>query len=198
MSGGDYEENRWPNRVICNPRKEQVKRLTAGDFPSLNPHVVKWLGSAGAQDRKPWWKRLRRATFTEVEASAISMTVDILLVDDNVIQAATRKAILTRSGRSVAVASDGERAIEYLDEPGSRPVGLVITDHLMPGMNGPEFVTRLRGRFAEMPVLVLSGMADAEDDYEGLDVIFRVKPLPPEELLALVRSLLDQPIGRTA
>lgn len=126
------------------------------------------------------------------------MTADILLVDDNDIQAATRKAILTRSGRSVAVASDGDRALEYLDKPGNRPVGLVITDHLMPGMNGPEFVTRLRERFAQMPVLVLSGMADAEDDYEGLDVIFRVKPLPPEELLSLVRSLLDQPIGRTA
>ncbi|HEY6448608.1 MAG TPA: response regulator [Acidobacteriaceae bacterium] len=126
------------------------------------------------------------------------MTVDILLVDDNVIQAATRKAILARSGRSVAVASDGESALEYLDQPAIRPVGLVITDHLMPGMNGPEFVTALRERFAQLPVLVLSGMADAEDDYEGLDVIFRVKPLPPEELLALVRSLLDQPIGRTA
>ncbi|MGC2637848.1 MAG: response regulator [Acidobacteriaceae bacterium] len=126
------------------------------------------------------------------------MTVDILLVDDNVIQAATRKAILARSGRSVAVASDGERALEYLDQPAIRPVGLVITDHLMPGMNGPEFVTSLRERYAQLPVLVLSGMDDAEDEYEGLDVIFRVKPLPPEELLALVRSLLDQPIGRTA
>lgn len=126
------------------------------------------------------------------------MTADILLVDDNQIQAATRKAILARAGRSVAVASDGERALVYLDEPANRPVGLVITDHLMPGMNGPEFVTKLRERFRQMPVLVLSGMADAEDDYDGLDVIFRVKPLPPEELLALVRSLLDQPIGRTA
>jgi len=126
------------------------------------------------------------------------MTADILLVDDNDIQAATRKAILARSGRSVAVASDGERALEYLDEPGTGPVGLVITDHLMPGMNGPEFVAQLRERFAQVPVLVLSGMADAEDEYEELDVIFRVKPLPPEELLALVRSLLDQPMGRTA
>ena len=126
------------------------------------------------------------------------MTPDILLVDDNPIQTATRKAILSRLSLSVAVACDGELALQLLHEPSPRPVGLVITDHLMPGMNGPQFVARLRERWPDLPVLVLSGMADVEDDYNGLDVIFRVKPLPPEELLALVRHLLTEPMGRTA
>jgi CheY-like chemotaxis protein len=126
------------------------------------------------------------------------MTADILLVDDNAIQAATRKAILVRSGRSVAMASSGDQALRMLEERTAHPVGLVITDHLMPAMNGPEFVTQLRQRYPQLPVVVLSGMADAEDDYDQLDVIFRLKPLPPEEFLALVRSLLDEPMGRTA
>jgi len=65
-------------------------------------------------------------------------------------------------------------------------------------MNGPEFVAELRTRFGDLPVMVLSGLADAEDEYQDLDVIFRMKPFPPDELLALVRSLLTQPIGRTA
>jgi len=123
---------------------------------------------------------------------------DILLVDDNAIQATTRKAILGRTGRSVIVASNARQALEMLSlAEKSRPVGLVVTDHLMPGMNGPEFVTALRARYPGMPVLVLSGLAEAEEDYLDLDVIFRLKPLPPEELLALVHSLM-QPIGRTA
>jgi CheY-like chemotaxis protein len=127
------------------------------------------------------------------------MIADILLVDDNCIQATTRKAILARSGRSVAVACDGKQALAMLDQAGtSRPVGLVVTDHLMPGMNGPEFVALLRMKFPDLPVLVLSGLADAEDEYQELDAIFRVKPFPPDELLSLVRSLLMQPIGRTA
>lgn len=127
------------------------------------------------------------------------MTADILLVDDNAIQAATRKAILSRTGRIVAVAGDGERALKMLLETeGSHPVGLVISDHLMPGMNGPEFVTRLRERYPSLPVLVLSGMAEAEEQYEGLDVAFRVKPFPPEDLLALVRRLLPDRMERTA
>ncbi len=108
------------------------------------------------------------------------MATDILLVDDNCIQATTRKAILARSGRSVTVASDGRQALEFL-ETGDRshPVGLVITDHLMPGMNGPEFVAQLRLSYPNLPVLVLSGLAEAEDEYRHLDVMFRVKPFPP-------------------
>lgn len=127
---------------------------------------------------------------------------DILLVDDNAIQAATRKAILTRSGRSVTVAGDARQALDLLNPTDrtadkARPIGLVVTDHLMPGMNGPEFVAALRTRYPQMPVLVLSGLAEAEDEYADLDVIFRLKPLPPDELLALVHSLME-PIGRTA
>lgn len=127
------------------------------------------------------------------------MLADILLVDDNCIQATTRRAILSRSGRNVAVACDGRQALSMLQQAGTtRPVGMVVTDHLMPGMNGPQFVAELRERFPDLPVLVLSGLADAEDQYSDLDVLFRVKPFPPDELLGLVRSLLDQPIGRTA
>lgn len=128
------------------------------------------------------------------------MRPDILLVDDNGIQAATRKAILARLGRNVIVAGDGAQALKLLDQvtPNSRPVGLVITDHLMPGMNGPQFVAQLRDRFPQLPVLVLSGLAEAEDAYVDLDVTFRMKPLPPDELLLLVRTLLGEPITRTA
>jgi CheY-like chemotaxis protein len=123
----------------------------------------------------------------------------ILLVDDNDIQAATRKAILSRLGRGVIVASDGRKALEQLGAGDmGRPIGLVITDHLMPGMNGPEFVGELRKHFPQLPVLVLSGMEDAEEAYEELDVVFRLKPLPPDDLLHLVRTLLNEPIGRTA
>jgi CheY-like chemotaxis protein len=128
------------------------------------------------------------------------MLADILLVDDNCIQGTTRKAILVRSGGDVALACDGRQALAMLDQDGTlRPVGLVVTDHLMPGMNGPEFVAALRLRFPDLPVLVLSGLAEAEDEYQDLDVMFRMKPFPPDDLLALVRSLLTtQPMGRTA
>lgn len=132
--------------------------------------------------------------------SIVEMRPDILLVDDNAIQAATRKAILARLGRTVIVAGNGVQALEVLNHGAANvpPVAMVITDHLMPGMNGPQFVIELRHRFPQLPVLVLSGLAEAEDAYVDLDVTFRMKPLPPDELLRLVRSLLEAPIARTA
>jgi len=77
-------------------------------------------------------------------------------------------------------------------------IGLVITDHQMPGMNGPEFVERLREKLPSVPVIVLSGYLDVEPEYEGLSVIFRTKPIAPEQLIALTSTLLDHPLTKTA
>ena len=128
------------------------------------------------------------------------MTAKILLVDDNVIQAATRKTILSRAGRSVVVACGAQQALAMLDDSQmAASVGLVVTDHWMPGMNGSQFVTLLRGRLPEVPILVLSGLPDVEAEYEGFDVTFRIKPMAPDHLIALVGALLDDPpMSRTA
>ena len=85
-----------------------------------------------------------------------------MLVDDNYVQSATRRAILEGCGREVSIAPQGQRALELLEEPTAQEFGLVITDHLMPVMNGPEFVAELRRRGFKVPVLVLSGLPEAE------------------------------------
>jgi DNA-binding response OmpR family regulator len=43
-----------------------------------------------------------------------------------------------------------------------------------------------------VPVIVISGMAEAENEYDGLDISFRTKPCPPPELIALVRKSLQR------
>ena len=127
------------------------------------------------------------------------MNARILLVDDNHIQSATRRAILEGCGREVSIAPQGQQALELLSDPGSGDaVGLIITDHLMPVMSGPEFVRELRRRGFTIPVVVLSGFPDAESCYEGLDVIFRLKPLDPPRLIQLVQDLLGNCMRRTA
>ncbi|MGB7191773.1 MAG: response regulator [Acidobacteriaceae bacterium] len=127
------------------------------------------------------------------------MTADILLVDDNAIQAATRRSVLLRTGRTVAVAADALQALAMLEDAELRKsLGLVITDHSMPGMNGPEFVTALRERLPLVPVVVLSGFPDVEEEYAGMNSRFHMKPLPPEQLIALVAGLLEPPLTRTA
>jgi DNA-binding response OmpR family regulator len=84
------------------------------------------------------------------------------------------------------------------EEETSTPIGLVITDHLMPVMSGPEFVAELRRRGYTIPVVVLSGLPDAQSAYEGLDVIFRPKPFDPDSLIQLVQDLLGECMRRSA
>ena len=126
------------------------------------------------------------------------MAVDILLVDDDAVQGATRKAILDRAGLLAAVVSHGQEALNFLQSAEGFSVRIVVTDHLMPGMNGPEFVRALRKAGFTFPVLVLSGYPDVEDEYKSLDVAFRVKPFPPDQLIAFVQYLLGSFERRTA
>ncbi len=119
------------------------------------------------------------------------MTANLLLIDDNAVQAATRQTILKRAGYFVIAALKAERALEQIqcnEFPGE--LDLVITDHLMPGMNGAEFVRALRRTHPKLPVLVISGLEDAEHEYSGLDVTFRMKPLLPDQLLETVRRMV--------
>jgi CheY-like chemotaxis protein len=126
------------------------------------------------------------------------MSARILLVDDNQIQSATRRAILEGCGREVCIALQGRQALDLLKDPETKPIGLIITDHLMPVMSGPEFVAELRRQGFKIPVLVLSGFPDAEPAYEGQDVVFRLKPFDPDSLIQLVRELLGECMRRSA
>jgi CheY-like chemotaxis protein len=119
------------------------------------------------------------------------MTPALLLIDDNAVQAATRQIILKRAGHFVIVALNPQRALEqFRRNEFQEEIGLVITDHIMPGMTGAEFVRELRPLQPELPIMVISGMEEAEDEYAGLNVSFRLKPLLPEELLNTVQRML--------
>jgi CheY-like chemotaxis protein len=116
----------------------------------------------------------------------------ILLIDDNAVQAATRQTILRRAGYYVIAVLSPLRALEQLqNHEFPAEIKLVITDHLMPGMMGAEFVRELRKTNPTMPVLVISGLEEAEDEYKTLDVLFRMKPLLPDHLLASVHRLMQ-------
>jgi DNA-binding response OmpR family regulator len=116
----------------------------------------------------------------------------VLLLDDNADQLTIRELVLRKARVECHVATSAPVALALLrSAPGQEKVGTVITDHFMPGMSGVDFVRQLRSFNPEIPVIVISGLPDVEEEYKGLNVIFRVKPCDPEELIALVRSALD-------
>ena len=110
-----------------------------------------------------------------------------------VIVAATRQTILRRAGYFVIAALNPMRAIEqFQDDAFPAPINAVITDHMMPGMSGSQFVRELRKLHPGLPIMVISGLEEAEQEYAGMNVRFLLKPLSPDLLLSNLHYLIEQ------
>lgn len=116
----------------------------------------------------------------------------VLLVEDDNVQLRIREAVIRAAGFEVLTAPNAEEALPFLTDPHktdfSNTISMIITDHLLPGINGVEFVRQVRAFDCAVPIVVLSGLPDAPDNYMGLNIIFRQKPCPPAELVSLVRQ----------
>ncbi|HLW53521.1 MAG TPA: response regulator [Candidatus Angelobacter sp.] len=117
----------------------------------------------------------------------------VLLLDDDASQLSVRQLLLERlAAIESQTVTEGGRALEILrSEIGRKTIGAVVTDHLMPDMDGPEFVRQLRAFDGEMPVIVVSGLPEADAAYEGLNVHFLMKPCEPEDLISTIKQALD-------
>ena len=123
----------------------------------------------------------------------------VLLLDDNPAQLTIRELVLRKAQIDCHVATNASGALALLrSDPGREKIGAVITDHLMPGMDGVEFVKQLRSFNPGIPVIVISGLPDADQEYQGLNVIFRLKPCEPDDLINLVRTTLNDPRCRAS
>ena len=116
----------------------------------------------------------------------------ILLVEDTSHLSEEIADILRLEGYQVAIANNGLRALELL--PSSRP-DLIITDLLMPGMDGFELIKQVRSTasFKSIPILILSAKTSEADRVRGKDVgadAFLMKPCKAHELIASINSLL--------
>jgi DNA-binding response OmpR family regulator len=120
----------------------------------------------------------------------------ILLVDDNLDIRACAQVFLEHAGYPVVTAADGEEGLRHYET--HRPnIALLLTDVMMPNMNGLELADRVLGLDSQLPVLFMSGDAWGAD--RGFGCV--VKPFKSAELVARVRQVLDakarfQSLGR--
>jgi pilus assembly protein CpaE len=115
-----------------------------------------------------------------------------LAIDDDPIILKIVASTLTRLGYSVATASDGLKGLSAVKA--ERP-DVVITDVMMPGINGYEVTRRLRRdpEFAHIPVLVLTSQAELEEKLMAFEAgadDYLNKPVEPAELAARLNVLL--------
>jgi DNA-binding response OmpR family regulator len=116
----------------------------------------------------------------------------VLLIDDSPLQLRVRETVLRDAGFEVCIATTAETAHALLRSGTGDTVGAIVTDHILPGDSGADFVRQLRKLRPLVPVIVITGLPEAESEYDGLNVTFRQKPCPPTDLIALVRDVMRQ------
>lgn len=120
-------------------------------------------------------------------------TETILLVDDEPMLRDLLSFALAEYGYNVLIARDGEDAIEIADSY-QAPIHLVLSDVVMPKLDGCRLCADLRRWYPSIGVLLMSGFPDGEMaalDFEDELTFFIRKPFSTNELAAAARAALD-------
>jgi DNA-binding response OmpR family regulator len=117
----------------------------------------------------------------------------VLVVDDERLIRVMLVDILEAQGITCMTAANGEEALQVCEA--NRP-DLIITDIIMPGVDGIETCRRLKANpaWASIPVIALTTWSDPESVIKMLDagsLMYLTKPIAPERLVAAVRIALN-------
>jgi DNA-binding NtrC family response regulator len=117
--------------------------------------------------------------------------VKVYVVDDEPIISSTLAAILNASGFKATAFTSGEDAIQAAERDG---LSLLISDVVMPGMNGVDLAIHLKSICPYCKVLLFSGQATTANLLDaarklGHDFELLAKPIHPQDLLAAIRKL---------
>ncbi len=122
----------------------------------------------------------------------------ILVVDDNIPFSNMLKQLLEKEGYSVKTAANGREAIELIEADKIRP-DLIITDIIMPEMEGLEFIRKIKVKYARLKIIAISGggrhisaiLPLKTAQLLGVDRIFE-KPLDHPKFLSDIRILFKE------
>lgn len=122
------------------------------------------------------------------------MSLRILVVDDDLSTRISISDYLELCGYEVAVADNGEQGLAMAEK---NPPDLIVTDIIMPRMNGYELVRRLRQHphLRVLPVMLLTARNKTQERILGYDSgcdLYLPKPFELEELGAAIRNLLKR------
>ncbi len=116
----------------------------------------------------------------------------ILLVEDEDMVRAVAERALTRQGYTVATASDGEEGLAHL--AGEDNFDMIVSDVVMPNMDGPAMAKEVRKQYPDMPILFMSGYAEEQLRKSiNLDnVAFLPKPFSVAQIAEAVGEVLAE------
>jgi two-component system cell cycle sensor histidine kinase/response regulator CckA len=116
----------------------------------------------------------------------------VLLVEDEEPVLRLAERTLTRQGWRVLAAESGEAALALLDAGGADGLAAIVTDMVMPGMDGIALVRAVRERLdkPDLPAILVSGYAEAElrRSIEAVTTAFMAKPYTLRDLVAKLEA----------
>lgn len=120
----------------------------------------------------------------------------ILLVEDELPVRMVCSRLLKSKGYNVIEAEDGETALEKLKVKDIKHIDLVISDVMMPGINGPELISRLKDIYPTMKAILISGytedvLEDINVDIAMKGISFLEKPFTPDIFAKKVKNIIN-------
>ena len=120
------------------------------------------------------------------------MTKKILLVDDEIEITEINKRYLEQGGYDIDIANDGKEALEKYKK---NKYSLIITDIMMPNMDGYDLISEVQYLDADQPFLFITAKTTEPDKIYALSLgadDYIVKPFSPRELVLRVRNILHR------
>ena len=135
----------------------------------------------------------------DAPASEWSAGGKLLLVEDEDMVRAVAERALTRAGYTVTTASDGEEGLAAIAN-GSTAFDLIVSDVVMPAMDGPAMARAIRKVKPDLPILFMSGYAEEQlrNDIDIENMHFIPKPFSVQQINAKVAEVLAQQGARKA
>lgn len=118
----------------------------------------------------------------------------VLVVEDEESYSEALAYMLRKEGFEVAIAADGNTALEEFDRNGA---DIVLLDLMLPGIPGTEVCRTIR-QSSNVPVIMVSAKDDEVDKVVGLELgadDYVTKPYSPRELTARIRAVLRRGVG---
>lgn len=119
--------------------------------------------------------------------------ITVMVVEDEFLIRENLKDILTLEGYSVLDFVDGKEALDYLSSSDSPYPNVIVSDVMMPNMNGYELLASIRKNpeWATIPFIFLTALSEKNNLYEGRSLgmdEYIIKPFGPDDLLNAIES----------
>ena len=175
-------DHRPGKRELLDPRRDDDRSVQEWTVQVSTRPEFKLLGVAEVTERR----------VVERDPGERAHARTVLVIEDTPDVLRLLHAVLRQHFRVLATT----HALQGLEIAQRELPDLVITDLMMPDIDGLEFIRRFRAdaRFKHTPVLMLTARGDLDDRLKGIETgasAYMTKPFAPRELLSTVRSLLD-------